>query len=171
MKKRIFFFLICLLKLALFQEMKKDIDLINKAKEYGYDLRNPEDPFFHDICTTFKEIKKDITLEYRRKYYFFPIKKNSLIDLKLISQAPKRNNSNYCFTINNSFLGFFHNVVIICFLPMFILQFSLLLVCLLFRISDSIKNTPQNKVQAQNKKKEKKLKKIIQKHILNLSKR
>ena len=159
MKKKIFFIFISLLKLALFQELKKDTDLIDKAKKYGYDLRNPEDPFFHDICTTFKEIKKDITLEYRRKYYFFPKDKNSLIDKKLISQTPKRNSSNYCFKISNSFSSLFYNVAIIFFLPMFIIQFSFLLVCLLFRISDSITNTPQKKVEAQNKKKEKKTKK------------
>ncbi len=155
MKNNYIFLFISILKFALFQDLKK-IDLINKAKEYGYNLRNPEDPFFHDICAPFKELKKDISLEYRRKNFFFPTIDNDLISLKLISQTPKRNNSNYCFRLNISFSNIFKNVTFIFFLPMFIFQFSFLFVCLLFKTNDSIQNTPYKKVEALNKRKDKK---------------
>ena len=29
------------------------LDLINKAKEYGYNIFDENDPFFHDVCTVF----------------------------------------------------------------------------------------------------------------------
>ena len=143
--------ILSLLKITLFQEIKTNLDIVKMAREYGYNLRDPEDIFFHDICHYIREFKKDITLDYRRKYYFFPSVINDKINLKLISKTPIRNNSNYCFTSNNSFSNLFINIAFLCFFPLFIVQFTLIFMSILLRTRDSMNNTPLKKVQAEKK--------------------
>ena len=75
MMKLKYFWIITLLKVVFLQTKN---EILNEAKKYGYDLTDPEDFFFHDICLRFDYIKKDLTLEYRRNFYFFPIKKKKL---------------------------------------------------------------------------------------------
>ena len=140
-----------LLKIFLFQKEESNLFLVQKAKTYGYDLTNPEDPFFHDICLSFKYIKKDITLNYRRKFYFFPSDKNSLINKKLISQEPKRNNTNDCFTKKDS--NIWENITFIILMPIFFIQFSLLFFSLCLYIDNSINNTPFKKLTLMKKNK------------------
>ena len=54
-------------------------DLITLGKKQGYNFTNSKDKFYYDICQRFtSDTKKDVTLEYRRKYYYFPEQK--LID-------------------------------------------------------------------------------------------
>lgn len=143
--------ILSLLKITLFQEIKTNLDIVKMAREYGYNLRDPEDIFFHDICHYIREFKKDITLDYRRKYYFFPSVINDKINLKLISKTPIRNNSNYCFTSNNSFSNLFINIAFLCFFPLFIVQFTLIFMSILLRTRDSMNNTPLKKVQTEKK--------------------
>ena len=64
-----YFSIITLLKVVFLQTKN---EILNEAKKYGYDLTDPEDIFFHDICLRFDYIKKDLTLEYRRNFFFFP---------------------------------------------------------------------------------------------------
>ena len=46
-------------------------DLIVLGSKQGYDLSNQNDKFFSDICQIFtSENGKDVSIEYRRKYYF-----------------------------------------------------------------------------------------------------
>ena len=154
--KMIIILILSLLKITLFQEIKTNLDIVKIAREKGYNLRDPEDIFFHDICHYIREIKKDITLEYRRKYYFFPSVINDKLNLKLISKSPIRNNSNHCFSFNNSFSII--NIAILCFLPLFIIQFALIIISIILRTKDSMKNTPLKKVEAEKKKKKKETK-------------
>ena len=67
------FFLMNLLKSNLFHDKTSSevSHIILKASNFGYDLTNPYDEFFIDICIAFSDNKKDVTLDYRRKYFFF----------------------------------------------------------------------------------------------------
>ena len=95
MKKKVLFFSVLIF--VLFQELESNELIINQAIQYGINLSDPNDPFFHDICLQFTEIKKDITLEYRRKYFFFPLDTYEQNYTNLIYQNPIRNNSKECF--------------------------------------------------------------------------
>ena len=148
--------ILSLLKIITFQETDNQFALIVKAKEHGHDLTNPETKYFHDICLHFRYINKDITLDYRRKHFYFPNNDKLGINSKLISQSPIRNNSNDCFLINNSFSSLFTNYAFICFMPLFIIQFSIVIKNLLIKNNDSISNTPLKKVLIQKKKSNKK---------------
>lgn len=48
------------------QIKKYKLDLINKAKELGYDIVNKDDPFYHDICSVFSYNNSDISLSERK---------------------------------------------------------------------------------------------------------
>ena len=61
--------------------------LIALGNKQGYNFRNIKDDFYYDICKIFTSgTKKDVTLEYRRKYYYFPESK-----LNNNAQDTKRN--------------------------------------------------------------------------------
>ena len=93
--KLLYFMSIITLELS----QKVDFDSQNliklKAHKEGYDLTNPNDNFFLDICLPYSYRSKDVTLEYRQKYFFFP-KKKEQIAYKFSS--PKRNNTYSCFS-------------------------------------------------------------------------
>ena len=152
MKTIKWFLFLSLLKYMTFQiDEENKFNIIENAKRNGYDLTNPEDYFFHDICLQFRYIKKDLTLDYRRIYYFFPNKERySSTNSTTIFQRPIRNNSNECFNENNS-INLFSNVAFPCFLLIFIIQFSLLIVVLILKKRDSLKNTPYNKLVSEKK--------------------
>ena len=111
----IFFF--CLL----ISEIKsEDKSIIEISEDQGYDITNPDDDFFNDICMTFSsENNTDVTLEYRRKYYYYPNYQQKIItNNKLLNKEfskPKRTNILSCFSyfMNNipfDNLFIFHNV-------------------------------------------------------------
>lgn len=142
-----FFFLILLLfhiKVILSQNNY----LVNTAESLGIDLTNENDLYFHDICLNLKEIiKKDVTLNYRRKYYFYPTQSNKNIEF----QRPLRNNSNECFKIDNSTNNIFINMSMVLFV-IFIIQNYLLINVLITKVSTSLSNTPKKKLVLMNKK-------------------
>ena len=77
-------------------------NILEISEEQGYDITDPQDDFFNDICLSFSsENKTDVTLEYRRKYYYYPRNKQTIInDHKLLNEIfskPKRNNILLCF--------------------------------------------------------------------------
>ena len=122
--------------------------IVDKANSLGFDLTNINELYFHDICLNLKDIiKKDVTLDYRRKYYFFPINPNKNTEF----QRPLRNNSNECFGINNSVHNIFTNLAIIFFF-IFVIQFFLLIRILITKVSTSFENTPKTKIALMNKK-------------------
>jgi len=94
----IFFF--CLL----ISEIKsEDKSIIEISEDQGYDITNPDDDFFNDICMTFSsENNADVTLEYRRKYYYYPNYQQKIItNNKLLNKEfskPKRINILSCFS-------------------------------------------------------------------------
>ena len=140
--------------------------LLINAREYNVDLSNENDPFFHDICINLKKlIDKDITLDYRRQYYFH----NKYIKRQINFQRPIRNNSNECFLINNSFETIFSNLalLLVCIL---IGQIFLISIILIKNFSDIFNNTPYDKLNLLNKKNKKNGKNIKNENNINIIK-
>ena len=83
-------------------ELVSNNDIIQKAYDQGYNISDPDDIFFNDICQSYSsENGKDVSLEYRRKYYFYPKGKQLIIinddELNETFSDPKRNNIFLCF--------------------------------------------------------------------------
>ena len=125
--------------------------LLINAREFNINLSNENDPFFHDICVNLnKLVDKDITLDYRRKYYFYKKYANKQINF----QRPLRNNSNDCFMINNSFEATFSNLGMII-VGIVSAQIILIFMILIKKFSGSFNNTPNEKLLQINKKNKK----------------
>ena len=125
--------------------------LLINAREYKINLSDENDPFFHDICVNLnKLVDKDITLDYRRKYYFYKKYANKQINF----QRPLRNNSNDCFMINNSFEATFSNLGMII-VGIVSFQIILIFMILIKKFSGSFNNTPNEKLLQINKKNKK----------------
>ena len=125
--------------------------LLINAREYKINLSDENDPFFHDICVNLnKLVDKDITLDYRRKYYFYKKYANKQINF----QRPLRNNSNDCFMINNSFEATFSNLGMII-VGIVSVQIILIFMILIKKFSCSFNNTPNEKLLQINKKNKK----------------
>ena len=122
--------------------------LLINAREFKINLSDENDPFFHDICVNLnKLVDKDITLDYRRKYYFYKKYANKQINF----QRPLRNNSNDCFMINNSFEATFSNLGMII-VGIVSVQIILIFMILIKKFSGSFNNTPNEKLLLLNKK-------------------
>ena len=125
--------------------------LLINAREFKINLSDENDPFFHDICVNLnKLVDKDITLDYRRKYYFYKKYANKQINF----QRPLRNNSNDCFMINNSFEVTFSNLGMII-VGIVSVQIILIFMILIKKFSGSFNNTPNEKLLQINKKNKK----------------
>ena len=125
--------------------------LLINAREFKINLSDENDPFFHDICVNLnKLVDKDITLDYRRKYYFYKKYANKQINF----QRPLRNNSNDCFMINNSFEATFSNLGMII-VGIVSVQIILIFMILIKKFSCSFNNTPNEKLLQINKKNKK----------------
>lgn len=125
--------------------------LLINAREFKINLSDENDPFFHDICVNLnKLVDKDITLDYRRKYYFYKKYANKQINF----QRPLRNNSNDCFMINNSFEVTFSNLGMII-VGIVSAQIILIFMILIKKLSGSFNNTPNEKLLQINKKNKK----------------
>ena len=125
--------------------------LLINAREFNINLSDENDPFFHDICVNLnKLVDKDITLDYRRKYYFYKKYANKQINF----QRPLRNNSNDCFMINNSFEATFSNLGMII-VGIVSVQIILIFMILIKKFSCSFNNTPNEKLLQINKKNKK----------------
>ena len=143
-------FLILILLLSIKSIFSQAEYLLINARGFKVDLSNENDPFFHDICVNLKKlVDVDLTLDYRRKYYFF---KN--INKQINFQRPLRNNSNDCFMINNSFEEIFTNyaIIIVC---IAIFQILLIYLILLKKYSECFNNSPLDKINLLNRKKKK----------------
>jgi hypothetical protein len=116
-----------------------------RANAYGFDLSNSDDMYFHDICINLEFIKKDVTLDYRRKYFYFPKKASD----KKQFQRPLRNNFKECFFLNNSVNTFFNNISLIIIL-IFLIQFFLI-IRIHLNSESSLHNIPNNKIKRNNK--------------------
>ena len=95
MSKYLISFIICINLKTIFSQSEK---IFIQARSKGFNLNDPNDPFFHDICLQLEIFPKDVTLEYRRKNFFNSGKPRSDVEF----QRPLRNDTKECFFINNS---------------------------------------------------------------------
>ncbi len=144
------FFLLNLLKTTHLQESDtKESIIIMEARKEGYDLTNPEDEFFQDVCQSFSYNGKDITLDYKRKYFFFPINKGSNIKF----QNPIKDKASSCFFEFLEFEHLFKNLAFYFLFPIFTCQLVLLALTIIFNIDRPLYNTPLKKMELLNKNK------------------
>ena len=100
-------------------ELVSNNNIIQKAYVQGYNISDPENIFFNDICQSFSsENRKDVSLEYRRKYFFYPKGEQLIIinddELNEAFSSPKRNNIFLCF-------GYFLEKDLLSFISLFFL--------------------------------------------------
>ena len=130
MLKKTYFFL-CLFNLLIVrinpqENMNYNTEIIDYCLEQNYNISDVKDDFFNDICSIFySKNKRDITLEYRRKYYYYPNYERKIIlnETLLKEEFPniKRDSIFSCFNhywslniiINN--LIFFVTIIIFLF--------------------------------------------------------
>ena len=157
MSKFLISFIICINLKTIFSQSEK---IFIQARSKGFNLNDPNDPFFHDICLQLEIFPKDVTLEYRRKNFFNSGKPRSDVEF----QRPLRNDTKECFFINNSINNIFGNISIILFI-IFMIQFFLIINVLVIKVNVSIQNSPYNKLMKINQKNNKKNEKNI--NIIN----
>ena len=136
--------------------------IIIDAEKQGFNLQKPEDIFFNDICKYYKsENGKDVTLEYRRKYYYYPNGDQLIIlnynELNKIFPVPKRNNIFLCFYyfLNIGSL-FYLNISFFIFFPILVFQITGLLIFLCGKYKIASEKTPElynEYIKRKNKKK------------------
>ena len=125
--------------------------IVLKAQKQGYNLSNTNDEFFVDICSNYSYNKKDITLDYRQHYFFFP--QNKSITYQFL--YTKRNSTYLCFLDFFDFNNFFSNLAFYFIFPLFLFQISILSVVLLISLDKPLYNTPFKKKEMQQKYKNK----------------
>jgi len=145
MSKFLISFIIFINLKVIFSQNEK---ILFEARLKGFNLNDPNDPFFHDICLKLGIIPKDVTLEYRRKNFFFNSRKSRE---NVEFQRPFRNNTKDCFFVDNSINNVFGNISVIL-LTIFFVQFFLIINVLLIKVNQSIQNTPYNKLAKVNQK-------------------
>ena len=136
--------------------------IIIDAERQGFNIQNPEDIFFNDICKYYKsENGKDVTLEYRRKYYYYPNGDQLIIlnynELNKIFPVPKRNNIFLCFYyfLNIGSL-FYLNISFFILFPILVFQITGLLIFLCGKYKIASEKTPElynEYIKRKNKKK------------------
>ena len=131
----------------------QEIDIIEKdsiiksAFQNGYNLTNLNDDIFLDLCIHFTYYKKDVTLEYRQKYFYFPNDSNSSMNFT----NPKRNNTLSCFTSLLDIKYVLINITILIQFPLFIYQLTALLVAIYINPENIFYNEPEKQVKMNKK--------------------
>ena len=150
--------------------------IIDYCSEQGYNITNPNDKFFNDICSVFySKKKKDVSLEYRRKYYYYSNSNEStqilLNSTEINDEFPeyKRNNIFFCFKHNLSFWLIVYNISIYIIVLIFIIQMVSFIFLFIGDYENASKNDKSrylNIVKNKNKKpkKVKQEKKVISVH-------
>ena len=133
--------------------------IIQLAGRQGYNITNSQDKFFNDICQTFtSENKKDVSLEYRRKYYYYPLGKqiiNNSYDLKKIFTKQTNSNIFLCFNLYSHNIFLFFNKSLYFILPIFIFQIVIIIIYLSGKYKKASTYTPEeynNYIQNKNRK-------------------
>ena len=179
-KIHIFLTLILIIIFVVKVDSEENLDEPNKIIDYcseqGYNITNPNDKFFNDICSVFySKKKKDVSLEYRRKYYYYSNSNEStqilLNSTEINDEFPeyKRNNIFFCFKHNLSFWLIVYNISIYIIVLIFIIQMVSFIFLFIGDYENASKNDKSrylNIVKNKNKKpkKVKQEKKVISVH-------
>lgn len=144
-----------LITLGFSQDSDNQNNVISLASIQGYNLTTENDQFFSDICQPFtSESNKDVSLYYRRKYYYYPSYQHKIISTKkeilYHFNEPYRNKVSECFkdffTTENIFKNSFFYILFI----IFFIQSFFLIWMLIGKYKDVSKNTPKEKMRKQN---------------------
>ena len=144
-------------------------NIIKKSEKQGYNISNPQDIFFSDICQYYTtENKTDVTLEYRRKYFYYPNEKQKIIEnnylLNKTFSEPKRESIFLCFKQYFNLFIICNNVFIFCMIPIFIFQNFIFIFFLFGKYKDASENNSEAFFNYIEKKRIKK-RKLIEKNI------
>lgn len=142
-------------------EIDPNQDIIKFSERQGYNITNSEDIFFNDICQFYSsKEKKDVSLEYRRKYYYYPNGKQLIIDndyrLQKIFPEIKRDNIFMCFKSNFNISTIYLNIALYFIIPIFIFQILSLIICLTGKYKNASENTPEEFFEYKKRAKRKK---------------
>ena len=124
-------------------ESSEKESIIKSALQNGYNLSNSNDDFFLDLCIHFTYSEKDVTLEYRQKYFYFPNNSDSLTNFT----NPKRNNTLSCFSSYLDIKYVLINIAILIQFPLFIYQLTALLVALYINPENIFLKEPEKQVK------------------------
>ena len=138
--------------------------IINYCSEQEYNITDPNDNFFNDICSIFySNTKRDVSLEYRRKYYYYYTNSNEssqilLNKTELEETFPeiKRNNIYSCFKHHFSPKIMVYNISLYIITFIFIIQ----IISFIFLFIGDYKNASYNNPEKYWNNKKKKSKKI-----------
>ena len=121
--------------------------IIEYCSEQDYNITNPNDKFFNDICSVFySKTKKDVSLEYRRKYYYYTNSNEStqilLNETEINEEFPdiKRNNIFFCFKHHLSFWIIIYNISLYIIILIFLIQ----MICFIFLFIGDYTNASKN---------------------------
>ena len=143
-----------ILKLSLLLTIKSNnlIDpndkIIRLSEDQGYNIRIPQDHFFNDICQYYSsEYKTDVSLEYRRKYYYYPNGKQLIINnnykINEVFSEPKRNNIFLCFKYYLDIYYLYKNICLYFIVFIFLFQILILIIYLCGRYKNASEYTPE----------------------------
>jgi hypothetical protein len=123
-------------------------NIISKKEVKKYNMSDPNDKFFNDICQFYSSKNNtDVSLEYRRLYYYYPDGKRTIISdpniIKKIFPEPQRNSIFLCFT--NIWKGdsLFFILILYLLSPVFFIQFLFLFIILCGKYKDASKKTKE----------------------------
>lgn len=140
---------------------------INHCFYQGYNITDPNDIFFSDICSVFyPKNKKDVSLEYRRKYYYYPDYNQSnpivLNETTSNERFPeiKRNNIFSCFKHHLSLNIIIYNIPLYIIIILFIIQIVSFFFIFFSDYKNASKNTSEKYFNYLKKKKKKSGEKI-----------
>lgn len=122
-----------------------EIEIAAVAQKEGYDLTNPEDIFFNNICQSFAYDRKDITLEYRQKYFYLSKTKGQIP----LFPKPIANNTKDCFYIFFNYPYMFFNISFYFIFLFFLFQTLLFGIILSLQIDLTFSYTPTKKMEIQ----------------------
>ena len=126
---------------------KEDYLIIELAHKQGYDLTNPTDPFFINICRTFtSENKKDVSLEYRRKYYYYPVNNKQTPTDNNIFKPPIKNAYYKCISDDKSIPSPLKNFSLLILIPIVIAQILITLLFIINNYLTQLSNSPLEKI-------------------------
>ena len=141
------YFILLIISMENNEEFDNTNDNILK-EEKDYNMSDPNDKFFNDICAFYSSKNdKDVSLEYRRSYYYFPHGKRTIISdpntIKRIFPEPQRNSIFLCFTNIFSSDSIFFIIILYLLVPVFFIQFLLLFIILCGKYKDASKKTQE----------------------------
>ena len=166
----IYLFLLLIIRAKSKYQVNDVNEIIKYCSEQGYNITDSNNKFFNDICSVFySNTKKDVSLEYRRKFYYYP---NTNDTYKIFTNETsfnksfpeiKRNNIYSCFNHHLSLYLIIYNYVLYIITIIFILQ----IISFIFLFIGDYKNASKNNVEKYLKYKHNKKKISIKKEHKN----